>query len=394
MGLQGKISELKIDRLKKIKIIADYKIPFLKGALEPFAEISYQSPSQITKDTIKGADALLVRTRTKCNAELLEKSSIKFIGTATIGYDHIDTLFCNSKGIKWVNAPGCNSGSVEQYVASALLTLAKQNNIKLTDKTIGIIGVGNVGSKVEKIAKLFGMKVLLNDPPRERSEGSEKFVSLNQLVDKSDIISFHVPLNIVGVDKTYHLADEMFFEKLHGGKIFINTSRGEVVSTGSLNDAIKMGNVTISVLDVWENEPSIDTELLSLTDLASPHIAGYSIEGKANGTAACVNALNDFFNLGLQPNWYPQQLPYPNRSKEIKIDCMGKSPQEVFYDCIVTTYNIVEDDKRLRTSVAEFEKQREEYPIRREFDYYNVHLTNANASLQRTIIELGFNLIK
>jgi erythronate-4-phosphate dehydrogenase len=377
--------------VKKLKIVADDKIPFIKGVLEPVADIYYLSPSQISKDIIKDADALLIRTRTKCNAELLSNSSIKFIATATIGFDHIDTTYCDLKGIKWVNAPGCNSGSVQQYIASALLTAAKQNNISLTNKTLGIIGVGNVGSKVEKIAKIFGMKVLLNDPPRERSEGNEKFVSVDELIKNSDIITFHVPLNLAGIDKTFHLANEVFFEKLIGSKIFINTSRGEVVDEGELKRAIRDKKVTTCILDVWSNEPSIDAELLSLTNIASPHIAGYSVEGKANGTAACVNAVNEFFNLGIKPNWYPQNLPAPNKSKDIKIDCNEKSTQEVIYDCISTTYNIIEDDIKLRNSIAEFEKQRAEYPSRREFNYYDVYLSNAEESLSSAISELGFN---
>ena len=294
---------------KKIKIIADDKIPFLRGALEPFAEVSYLQPSQITKNVVKDADALIVRTRTKCNADLLDQSSVKFIATATIGFDHIDVAYCESNGIKWINAPGCNSSSVQQYLASALLTLARQKEIQLDSKTIGIVGVGNVGRKVEKIAKIFGMKVLLNDPPRERKEGSEKFVSLDYLLHNSDIITFHVPLNKSGEDKTFHLADSNFFEKFNNNKIFINTSRGEVVDTVSLKNAVKNKTVKACVLDVWENEPQIDKELLNLVDISTPHIAGYSVEGKANGTAACVNALNDFFSLGLERNWYPNHLP-------------------------------------------------------------------------------------
>jgi len=197
-----------------------------------------------------------------------------------------------------------------------------------------------------------------------------------------------------GVDKTFHLADRSFFEKFGNSKIFINTSRGEVVETSALKEAIKNKIITACVLDVWENEPDIDLELLDMVDIATPHIAGYSVEGKANGTATCVNSLNEFFNLGLKPNWYPETLPSPNRSKEIMLDCTGKSAQEVICDCIIATYNITEDDKRLRNSVMEFERQRAEYPVRREFNYYDVHLINADESIQSAFIGLGFNLIK
>lgn len=378
--------------MKKIKIIADNQIPFLKSVLEPFAEISYLNPSQITRGIINSADALLVRTRTKCDSELLEGSAVKFIGTATIGFDHIDTLYCKTNGIKWINAPGCNSSSVQQYVVSALLTLAKLKKMKLDSMTIGIVGVGNIGSKVQKAAKILGLKISLNDPPRERKEVNEKFVALDQLVEESDILTFHVPLNINGIDKTYHLVNDEFFEKFNKGKIIINTSRGEVIDTNALKNAIKNEKVISSVLDVWENEPKIDIKLMNLVDITTPHIAGYSIEGKANATAACINGLNKYFNLGLEGNWYPKYLPVPAVSKEIKIECIGKSRQEIFFECINSTYNICEDDKRLRSEVTNFEEQRTEYVTRREFNFYNVHLLHADKSMQEAINELGFNL--
>lgn len=238
------------------------------------------------------------------------------------------------------------------------------------------------------------MKVLLTDPPRERIEGSDKYVSLDHIIDKSDIITFHVPLNRTGIDKTFHLADDNFFRKFNDGKIIINTSRGEVMETGAFRNAIENKKVKASVLDVWENEPNIELKLLKKVDVATPHIAGYSAEGKANGTAVCVNALNEHFNLGVEKNWYPKNLPPSDKSKEIKIECADKSKQEVLFESIDSTYNIIQDDERLRNSVASFEKQRAEYPIRREFNYYNVHLKNAEEKVQKAISELGFNLIK
>lgn len=377
---------------KKIKIIADDKIPFLKGVLEPFASIEYLNYSQITNEKLKDVDALLIRTRTKCNKELLEGTKVKFIATATIGFDHIDTKYCDEKNIKWLNAPGCNSGSVMQYFASAILSLAHKKNISLKDKTLGIIGVGNVGSKVERFAKTIGMKVLLNDPPRERVEGKDKFVSLDELISRSDIITFHVPLNKEGNDKTFHLADKNFFNKFDEQKIIINTSRGEVIDTSALKEAIDEEKISSLVIDVWENEPNIDIDLLSKTDIATPHIAGYSADGKANGTSICVNALNEFFNLGLEKKWYPKEIPAPNNSSLIEIDCSNKSEQEIIFDVINHTYKIYDDDFRLRNSVQSFEKQRANYPIRREFHYYTLKLKNVYTSLQEIFTNLGFNL--
>ena len=380
--------------MNKIKIIADKNIPFLKGALESYADVTYLSPSEINKTTLKITDGLITRTRTKCNAILLEGTSIKFIASATIGYDHIDIEYCKKNGIKWTNAPGCNSSSVKQYVASALLTLAERKKIDLEKQTIGIIGVGNVGSKVEKFAKTLGMKILLNDPPRERNEGSEHFVSIDHLVRESDIITLHVPLNIIGDNKTFHLANQNFFKQFDKPKIFINTSRGEVVSNDALKQAIREGKILGCVLDVWENEPKMDLDLLNNTEIATPHIAGYSIEGKANGTAQCVNALNDFFKLGLPQNWYPIYLPNPTRSQQIIIDCSGKTKQEILHEAINSTYPIIIDDENLRKSPADFEKLRNNYPVRREIEYYSLHLKNVDERISSLLKSIGFKVNK
>lgn len=374
----------------RIKIVADDKIPFLKGVLESFAEVLYLSPKEITREAVKVADALLVRTRTKCNAELLENSNVKFIATATIGYDHIDAAYCGSKNIKWISAPGCNSSSVQQYIASALVAIAARKNIKLAEQTLGIVGVGNVGSKVERLAKAIGMNVLLCDPPRQRTEGGNQFVSLDELVKKSDIITFHVPLNRSGEDKTFHMADEKFFESFTESKIIFNSSRGEVVETDALKIAVRNGSVSDLVLDVWENEPNIDLELLELTDIATPHIAGYSADGKANGTAMCINGLVEFFNLGLEKNWYPNEIPNPDNSSKVEIDCAGKTEEEIFREVVLSTYKVEEDDQRLRNSAGTFEKQRGDYPVRREFTYYSLNLSNCEKAIQEKLYQIGF----
>lgn len=380
--------------MKKIRIVIDNKIPFLKGVLEPFAEVEYLSPENIVRATVKNADALLVRTRTKCDSNLLDGSSVKFIGTATIGFDHINTNYCDSHNIKWVNAPGCNSTSVMQYMASTLVTLAENKNLNLSDMSIGIIGVGNVGSKIARLAKAFGMKAFLNDPPRARLEGDENFVELDELISQSDIITFHVPLNKDGRDNTFHLADEFFFEKLGCKKIIINTSRGEVIKTSELKRSIKDENIKACALDVWENEPDIDRELLSLVDIGTPHIAGYSADGKANGTSVCLRALASFFDFKVDPKWYPSDIPQPARSTKIEIDCNVKSDQKILAEAIIHTYNIREDDKILRKSIETFESQRGNYPVRREFAFYNIELKNSRKEIRDSLIELGFNVLQ
>ncbi|TAL61701.1 MAG: erythronate-4-phosphate dehydrogenase, partial [Bacteroidetes bacterium] len=194
-----------------MKIVADENIPFLKGAIEPYAQVIYLPGKKITREILKDADALLIRTRTKCTETLLKGTNVTFIGTATIGFDHIDTKYCDKHKIAWTNAPGCNSSSVQQYIIAVLLKLSRDHKYSLKGKTIGIVGVGNVGKKVENIARIFEMNVLLNDPPRARMEGFKNFVLLGNILYDSDIVTVHVPLKIVGEDKSYHLFNEKCF---------------------------------------------------------------------------------------------------------------------------------------------------------------------------------------
>ena len=310
-----------------MKIIVDDKIPYIHGALEPFAEVVYLPGSKTTAEVVKDADALITRTRTICNEALLSGSSVKIIATATIGYDHIDTDYCDRAGIKWTNAPGCNAKSVEQYIASAIMVMAEKKNGTLAGKTIGVVGVGNVGSKIAKIAEMLGMRVLLNDPPRAREEGEKGFVGLDTILKESDVITLHVPLNQDGIDATFHLADEKLFARMARKPVFINSCRGEVVKTAALKDAIRTGQVSGAVVDCWENEPDIDSELLALVDLGTPHIAGYSRDGKAKGTEMTVQAVSRFLGLGSK-NWKASNVEKPDKP-EILIDGTDKTTQQI-----------------------------------------------------------------
>ena len=348
-----------------MKVIIDDKIPYIKGALEPFGEVIYLPGKKTTPEVVKDADAIITRTRTKCNEVLLAGSSVKFIASATIGFDHIDTAYCDSHGIKWTNAPGCNSKSVEQYIASVLMAMAVEEGLNLSDLTLGVVGVGNVGSKVARIAGLFGMTVLLNDPPRARQEGVNGFVDLKEIQEKSDIITLHVPLNPSGMDKTYYLADEDFFASCKKKPIVINSCRGEVVRAEAFKAALRSGQISGAVIDCWENEPDIDQELLGLIDLGTPHIAGYSKDGKANGTSMSIQALSKFFGLGID-DWECKDVELPI-STVIDIDGRGLSEQQILCEAILATYDIRNDDREFRDSVESFEKQRGDYPIRREF---------------------------
>lgn len=372
-----------------MKIIIDDKIPYIRGAFEDVAEVIYLPGSKTTAEIAKNADAIVTRTRTICNEKLLAGSSVKFIATATIGYDHIDTDYCDAAGIKWTNAPGCNSKSVEQYIASALMVLAETKKLKLKDLCIGIVGVGNVGSKVAKICEIFGMKVLLNDPPRERAEGSDKFVSLETVKNEADIISLHVPLNIKGEDATFHLGDESFFSTLKKKPVLINSCRGEVIETAAVKKALKTKQISAFVCDCWENEPDLDLELLGMTEIATPHIAGYSKDGKAKGTLMSVQAISDFFGLGLN-NWQPSGVELPT-NPIIEIDGEGMNEQEVFSKAILHTYDIRHDDKLLRLSPEHFEQQRGDYPTRREFPAFTIRTQRVEEKTLEKLKLLGFN---
>jgi erythronate-4-phosphate dehydrogenase len=375
-----------------VKIVVDKKIPFIKGVLEKHAEVVYLEGREISRRDLLNVDALIVRTRTKCNKELLEGTPVRFIASATIGFDHIDTAFCNSKKIFWTNAAGCNSSSVQQYIASALVHLADKLNLTLKEKTIGVVGVGNVGSKVAKLCQFIGMKVLLNDPPRERKEGSSSFVSLDAIVEQTDIITLHVPLNRDGLDKTFHMGNEGFFSRLKKGQILINSSRGEVVENAALKSCCREGKLAACILDVWEGEPDIDRELLDLVDIGTPHIAGYSADGKANGTSISVQALSRFFGLDLNA-WVPTTVPLPEQPI-IELDCTGLSRQAIFSRLVRHTYDVLADDRRLRNSPQTFEKQRGEYPLRREFTAYQVRLQHASNDARSLTSAIGFSMIE
>jgi erythronate-4-phosphate dehydrogenase len=371
-----------------MKIICDNKIPYIRGALEPFAEVVYLPGHLTTAEVVKDADALLTRTRTICSRQVLEGSKVRLIATATIGFDHIDTDYCNTAGIKWVNAPGCNAESVNQYVASALFSYATRKDIMLAGKTIGIVGVGQVGSRVAKTCELLGMNVLLNDPPRERLEGSSQFVSLQTVQQEADIISFHVPLNRGGPDNTLHMADDDFIQRLGRRPLLINTCRGEVFDSRAVLAARQTGHVSGLVIDCWENEPKLDLDLMERVDFATPHIAGYSKDGKANGTTMSVRAISRFFGLGID-DWEPVDVePPPNPF--VDLGGAGTSEFELLSEAVLATYRIADDDKALRASPGSFEQLRGDYPVRREFAAHTLRTDKVPADVLDKLRALGF----
>ena len=340
-----------------MKIVADKNIPFLEGVFEPYAEVVYIDGSLISRDDVIDADALIIRTRTKCNAELLEGTKVRMISTATIGTDHIDLPYCVANGIEVNNAEGCNAGGVLQYVFSALYGVAARKNIKLDDANFGIIGVGNVGKKVEKMARYLGFNVLRCDPPRAAAEGPEGFCSLEYLLANSQIVTMHTPLD----ETTRGMADADFFMQMQPGAIFINASRGEVMDESALKEVYpKLG---AAIIDTWNNEPDVDEELIDLVDVATPHIAGYSYQGKQNGTASAVQSVAKHFGIKELYDFYPEN-DVPDH-EPVLLDLKGKKQGEI---AAVFQYNypIFTDDFRFRMEPDNFEKMRSNYQYRRE----------------------------
>ena len=344
-----------------MKVVVDEKIPYIQEAIKTIAgKVVYAPGHSFTPQLIKDADALIIRTRTKCNRELLEGSKVQFIATATIGYDHIDTQYCRDAGISWINAPGSNANSVAEYIESCLALLLKEHNLPLGQMKMGIVGVGNVGTLVSRKATTFGMTVLENDPPRAAREGNARFSTLKEIAKECDIISFHTPLNMEGEYKTYHLANAAFFRSLKKKPIIINTARGEVIDTESLLTAMDEGNVSNNaIIDVWENEPNINLELLKQAYITTPHIAGYSADGKGNATRMALEGLCKHFHI--------------DAKIDIKLPRLRVTAKSLFNnpdDIILLAYDPRRDTNWLKKEPGKFEEFRNNYPVRREVEIY------------------------
>jgi erythronate-4-phosphate dehydrogenase len=370
----------------KLKILADAHIPYLRGVAEQLGEVEYLPGNLFSRETIREKDALIVRTVTHFGEEILSGSRVQLICSATIGFDHIDTAWCNANGVAWRTAPGCNAASVEQYVTASLLYLAHKQHFNLNEKTIGIVGVGNVGSKVEAACRKLGMNVLLNDPPREAEEGDGTiFTDISTIMREADIITFHTPLTKSGIYKTHHLADADFFAQLNRKPVIINAARGGIIDNRALTTALQAGSVSGAVIDCWEDEPEINRALLQLVDIATPHIAGYSADGKWTATRMSVENLNRFFDLNIQPRL--QEIPAPLQPV---IDLKGIAMDNQLSHAVWHTYNPMQETEALKVSPNQFYRFRSDYPLRRE--YHSYHVINADAAVASILQNLGFNL--
>lgn len=330
-----------------MKIIADCAIPFLREVLEPWAEVCYLPGTAITAADVRDADALVIRTRTHCNEQLLAGSTVRLIATATIGSDHIDTAWCAAHGIRIATAAGCNARGVLQWIAAGLVHLAQKQGWRPAQRTLGIVGVGHVGSLVKEYAENWGFRVICCDPPREEREHCG-FLPLEQVVREADMLTLHTPLNA----STRHLVGAELLAQMKPEAVLINSSRGEVVDSRAL-----VASGCPCVLDVWEHEPHIAPELLRRALLATPHIAGYSEQGKANATAMSVDTLARFFNLPLC-GWYPLMAARP-APRPITWNELCSSIGEVF--------DIAAESRRLKEHSGDFEQIRDNYLYRREY---------------------------
>ena len=330
-----------------MKIVVDDKIPFIREKLALLAdEVVALRGADISADDVRDADALIVRTRTRCDEALLKDSKVQFVATATIGFDHIDTAYMKRAGIRWTNCPGCNAASVAQYVECSLLLLEREKGLALRESTIGIVGCGHVGSKVKAVAERLGMRVLVCDPLL----ADPSFVSLDAIEREADVITFHVPLTREGEYATYHMADDAFFHQLSRVPYIINTSRGEVVDNEALLSALNEGRVYDAVIDVWEHEPQLSLELLKRVYIGTPHIAGYSADGKVNADNMVIDALCQHFGLKHPGAIKPPSLP---------VDFLYTGDP-------LQLYNPLDDSQKLKQHPENFESLRNNYPLRRE----------------------------
>lgn len=333
-----------------MKIVVDDKIPYIREKLALLAdEVVYLRGADISAADVKDADALIVRTRTRCDAHLLDGSRVQFVATATIGFDHIDTDYMAQAGIAWTNCPGCNAGSVAQYLECSLLLLEQKRGLVLQNTTIGIVGCGHVGSRVKAVAERLGMRVLVCDPPLEQLTAN-RFVPMDVIEREADVITFHVPLTREGRYATWHLGDADFFRRLARVPYVINTSRGEVVDNVALLEALTKGMVRDAVLDVWEGEPDMHLDLLQRVFIGTPHIAGYSADGKVNADNMVIDALCRHFGLpnpgAIEAPLLPDGFQYTGNPLQL--------------------YNPLEDSEKLKADPSLFEFLRNNYPLRRE----------------------------
>lgn len=399
-----------------MKIVCDNNMPYAAEAFGTLGAVTLRDGRAITADDVRDAELLVTRSTTQVTRALLAGSRLRFYGSAVIGTDHIDIPYLEQAGIPWSAAPGCNAESVSNYLTAALLCLGGKHGFRLEGKTLGVIGVGNVGRKVVAKANALGMRVLACDPPRKRNPAdteAQSFIAIEELLAASDVVTCHVPLTRAGADRTFHMLDRAAFARMRPGVIFVNAARGEVIETDALLEAldtrvdaareaarppvlVKQPRVAHTVIDTWEGEPNYRPDLLARADIVSPHIAGHSYEGKVNGTMMVYEKACRV--LGVAPTFQPQLPPPP--LPEWSGDAAGRPDEDVLREAVLAVYDILGDDARLRASCGTdatarakaFDRQRKEYPMRREFTATTVRVRHASDGLMRKFRGLGFRM--
>ena len=391
-----------------MKIFVDENIPLGKEAFQDHGEVRTFAGRSLTRADIIDADALIIRSITKVNAGLLDGTKVRFVATATIGTDHVDQAYLKGRGIGFASAPGCNANSVGEYVSTALTRLETEKAFGLEGKVLGIIGYGHVGKNLARKAAALGLHVLKNDPPLRdaalQGDGDpEGFADLGTLLAESDILSLHVPLVKAGPYPTLRMVDTGFFARLGKPVVLFNSCRGEVIHEPDLRAALSAGRIRHLVLDVFNGEPVIDQALAASADIITPHIAGYSLQGKLNGTTQVSAAFRQYF--GITDTWSPTH-PGPVRPD---IHYPGPSAQagapvadSVFrHHCLASAYDMMADDRRLRQSFQEadpgkaFDRLRRDYPIRHEFTEFKVHgVPEEKRELRSRLSTLGFQVLE
>ncbi|MCP5160542.1 MAG: 4-phosphoerythronate dehydrogenase PdxB [Hahellaceae bacterium] len=378
-----------------MKIIADENIPLLDKLFGVIGEVVRFPGREIDANCLGDAEILLVRSVTKVNQQLLEGSHIRFVGTCTIGTDHIDEAYLQSRGIAFASAPACNANSVVEYVLSCLCLISESGGRPLEKLTVGIVGAGNVGGRLAERLQRMGIRCLINDPPRADA-GATGMVSLDEIMS-ADVISLHTPLTFDGDHPTYHLFDAARIESLKSGQVLINTGRGAVVDNAALLQKLNSDPFSCAILDVWEGEPEISIELAKKVMIATPHIAGYSLEGKANGSEQIYQALCQHVGL---PGRYgaAQFLPEPFLTK--MTFSSQASPEKALFSAIRAVYDVRSDHLKTLNALTcapvnvseQFDYLRKDYPVRREFSSLKVQLKSCDGDVLRRLKSAGFNI--
>lgn len=379
-----------------MRILADENIPLVDAFFPEHGEIRRMPGRRINKAALENVEVLLVRSVTRVDRELLEGSSVRFVGTCTIGTDHLDLDYFEEAGISWASAPGCNARGVVDYVLGTLLALAEGEGVELKHRHYGVIGAGEVGGRLVEVLRGMGWDVRVCDPPRQASELGE-FVDLDEILQECDVISVHTPLTLDGEHSTFHLLDSNRLERLRPGAWLINAARGAVVDNLALRDQLARRTDIQAVLDVWEGEPQVDVELAELCWIATPHIAGYSLDGKLRGTAQIYQAFCD--SKGLEPKVKLATLMPAPPLRSLSFD-VSVTPEDLLATLCRAVYDPRRDDAAFRRSLSADEEQRriafdqlrKHYPPRREVDGLQVEFSSTEAELERVVRALGADL--